>query len=150
MSIKSVNRKENLDLVEKILLLTREEVSFKTETVPGGWSQLKPLDIAMFSYDEKTFMVLCVLNERTGTRDPFFTNANTGNKLLSCFDLKKTSVDSLRAILESLYNNDLNILRKIGTYRYFKNMFSILLGKRRYKTFYKTNISGLTRFRLGK
>ena len=150
MSIKSENKKESLEVVEKIFMLTREEASFKTEPLPGGWSQLRPMDIAMFSYDGKTFMVLCVLNERTGTRDPFFTNANTGNKLLSCFDLKRTSVDSLRAILGSLYNNDINVLRRIGTYRYFKSMFSILLGKRRYKTFYKTNISGLTRFRLGK
>jgi len=150
MSIKSVNKKKNLDLVEKIFAITREDVDYKSEPIPGGMSQLRPLDIAVFSYGGNIFMVLCVLNERTGTRDPFFTNTNTGNKLLSCFDLKRASVDSLRSILGSLYNIDFNVLRKIGTYRYFKSMFSLLLGKRQYKTFNKLKIDGLVRFRLGK
>ena len=148
MPEKSTEKQRRLDLVEKILSLTDQEARLSIEPVAGGMSQLRNLDVAAFSYNGKTFMVLCVLNERTGTGDPFFTNIKTGNKLLSCFDLGDTSPESLMAILGSLYKIDLNVLRKVATYRYFKNLFSVLLGKRNYKTFNKLLIGSLSRFRM--
>jgi len=148
MPEKSTEKQRRLDLLEKVMGLTDQESRLSIEPVAGGMSQLRNLDVAAFSYNGKTFMVLCVLNERTGTGDPFFTNIRTGNKLLSCFDLQDTSPESLAAILGSLYNMDLNALRKVATYRYFKNLFSVLLGKRNYKTFNKLLIGSLSRFRM--
>jgi len=146
MSVKSVDREEKLNLVQKILSLTEGELRLQTEQVSESYSQLRSMDIAVFNYNSKMFMVLCVLNERTGSSDPFFTNTNTGNVLLSCFDLKGVSVESLGSIIKSLYKVDINVLRKIGTYRYFKSLFGLLLGKKSYKTFNKTLIGSMTKF----
>jgi len=126
--------------------LAEDDARFSYESGPAEINNLNNLDVAMFKYDGGAFLVLCVLNERTGQGDPFFTNTNTGNRLLSCFRLDGISMETLEIVFNSLYTNDINVLRKVGTYRYFKTMFSFLLGKRQYRTFNKLNISGLTRF----
>ncbi len=146
MSVFSDDKQNYLNMVSIVQGLAGDETRFSYETGPAEIRNLNCLDVALFQYRRSVFLVLCVLNERTGQGDPYFTNTNTGNVLLSCFRLDGVSMETLEIIFNSLYRNEINVLRKIGTYRYFKTMFSILLGKRQYRTFNKLQISGLTRF----
>lgn len=139
-------KEKQFNMLKLILKLSDEDNKLKYTSGPAEVNRLDATDIAIFQYRRKAFMVICVLNERTGPQEPFFTNANTGNQLLSCFRLDGTSVETLEVVLNSLYNMDRNALKRIASYRLFKNMFSVLLGKRQYRTFNKLEISGISRY----
>jgi len=144
----SEEKEKQFNILKIILKLSDEDNRLKYVSGPAELGRLRATDIAVFNYRRKAFMVLCVLNQRTGSQEPFFTNTRTGNQLLSCFRIDGTSVETLEVILNSLYTVDKNTLRKIASYRYFKNMFSLLLGKRQYRTFNKLEISGVSRYTL--
>jgi len=142
----SEEKEKQFNMLKLILKLSEDDNRLKYTSGPAELGRLKATDIAVFSYRRKSFMVLCVLNQRTGDEEPFFTNTKTGNQLLSCFRIDGTSVETIEVVLNSLYSMDKNVLKKIASYRYFKNMFSLLLGKRQYRTFNKLEISGVSRY----
>jgi hypothetical protein len=144
-------KKKTNKLLSDAFFTTEKDLRYISEGGATQISKLRAMDVASFTYRSKfgvrDHSVLCVMNERTGAYgDPFFVNTNTSNYLLSCFSLDGTSPESLGVIFNSLYRNEVNVLRKIASYRYFKNLFSLLLGKKQYKTFNRMNISGMTRY----
>lgn len=143
MSTKSKKIDSLLDSIRDSQGLTDSQ--FRLLTIPSvSPSKLEPLDFGSFGYKGNYFFALFIPNNRTGQGSVTYMNNNTRNTLVSCFTLEGVSPESLQAILSSLYRIDPNALRKVASYRYMKNLFSLLLGKRSYKTFNKLFMGRVT------
>lgn len=128
--------KDALQLQDRELDLVESRIPSITHVDPG--------DILSFSYKGKSFMVLAVSNQRTGESSAIFKNLRTKNNLLSCFVVDHLSKESLGVIISSL--DKYREYAKIASYKYMTTLFSLFLGKDKYRTFITAgNISGLSR-----
>lgn len=143
MSIKSKKIDTLLDTIRDSQGLSEDQ--FKLLTLPSvSPNKLQPLDFGSFGYKGNYYFALFIPNRRTGQGSVSYVNYNTRNNLVSCFTLVGIGPESLQAILSSLYRIDPNALRRVASYRYMKNLFSLLLGRRNYKTFNKALMGRVT------
>ena len=121
-----------------------DEVEYELiSTKISNTSNISPGQVVTFVYDGKQFMALAVSNARSGS-NVTFRNIRTRNKLFSCFLVDHLSRESLQVLISSL--NKYGKYTKIASYKYITNLFGLLIGKDRYRTFISTGrMSQLTR-----
>ena len=130
--------------LKQALEIDETGVDLISASVPSV-ANLDPGDIAAFSYNGKSFMVIAVSNARTGSSSTVFTNTRTKNKLFSCFLVDHLSSESLKILISSL--DKYREYAKVASYRYIVTLFGMYIGKDKYRTFISTGnkLSGLTR-----
>lgn len=87
----------------------------------------------------KEMTLLIVSNNRSGLGSGVYSHTNKkfiGDKYLSCFVLDGLSFESVQTITGSInkYGTLLTDRQKVRSYKYIKNLFGTLLGRKKYRT----------------
>lgn len=130
-------RYESDDFLKKI---NHESPNF-TSLIAKSSGFISPGDVLRFGYNSELVNVLVVATKRG---NGMFLSTKS-NMLVSCFKLDESSESVLRILLRSIYKD-----RGLANYYIIQKSLKSILGKKNFRTYNVTSMSGLTRVEIDK